>query len=192
KGMKISQLAQAAGVSIPYLSSVELGRVKNPSYAVTEKIAGALGIPVEELLLPDTGKKKYDNRPERAFAVDLNRLRAIRMKKKLSMNEVARRSGLSVSTISLLESGKRRGVGFDTISKLAKVYGCDVGELLLSREFYVDVSALLLQSEVVIIGGEEIDIRDQMAKQRVIELLEIGKAWIKEANKDNKQSDKEK
>lgn len=188
--MKLAELAQAAGISIPYLSSVETGRVKNPNYAVAEKIAGVLGIPVEDLLLPDEGKKRYANRPEREFAVDLNRARAIRTEQQLSMNEVARRSGLNPSTISILENGKRKGVSFDTLSKLAKVYGCDIEDLLLSREFYVDLNALILQTETVIIGGEEIDVRDRAVAERLIELLEIGKAWVKEAN-ERKQKEQE-
>ncbi|MFC0187111.1 helix-turn-helix domain-containing protein [Fictibacillus aquaticus] len=49
KGFNVTRLAAAAGISKSYLSSIETQRT-NPSAHVLQKIAGALGVPVERLI----------------------------------------------------------------------------------------------------------------------------------------------
>jgi transcriptional regulator with XRE-family HTH domain len=43
------ELAAKAGVSQPYLSKLEAGRMKNPTLDVLRKLAKALGVTLEEL-----------------------------------------------------------------------------------------------------------------------------------------------
>jgi transcriptional regulator with XRE-family HTH domain len=48
KGMTQEQLAEAADISVDFLSLVERG-VNAPSFATLERLADALGVPVKEL-----------------------------------------------------------------------------------------------------------------------------------------------
>jgi transcriptional regulator with XRE-family HTH domain len=62
KGLRMTQLAQMADVSIPFLSLVEAG-AREPSLAAMEKVASALGIPAEALVIlarPETLRAMSD------------------------------------------------------------------------------------------------------------------------------------
>lgn len=59
------------------------------------------------------------------------KLRRLRMRRKLSQNELAKRSGVSQSYISLLEAGGRGfRPGVDVLQRLARGLGVPVTELL--------------------------------------------------------------
>ncbi len=51
-------------------------------------------------------------------------------RRKLRAREVAERIGLSETQLSLLRTGKVKGMRFDTLSKLCLVLDCTPGELL--------------------------------------------------------------
>lgn len=51
-------------------------------------------------------------------------------RRKLRARDVAERIGLSETQLSLLRTGKVRGMRFDTLSKLCLVLDCAPGELL--------------------------------------------------------------
>jgi transcriptional regulator with XRE-family HTH domain len=57
------------------------------------------------------------------------RLRALRVERGLSQEEVATRAGMAPSTLSRLESGARR-LALDHLTPLARALGVEVGELL--------------------------------------------------------------
>jgi transcriptional regulator with XRE-family HTH domain len=57
------------------------------------------------------------------------RLRALRLERGLSQEEVAERAGMAASTLSRLESGARR-LALDHLTPLAGALGVEVGELL--------------------------------------------------------------
>jgi transcriptional regulator with XRE-family HTH domain len=50
KGMTQRDLAAKAEVTQAYVAQIELGKKKNPSLDVLERLAKALGVPVTELL----------------------------------------------------------------------------------------------------------------------------------------------
>ena len=50
KGLNQVQLAKKAKVTTAYVSLLEAGKKKNPSLAVLQRLAKALGVPVTELL----------------------------------------------------------------------------------------------------------------------------------------------
>jgi transcriptional regulator with XRE-family HTH domain len=50
KGMTQVNLAGKANVTQPYLAELEAGRKRNPSLAVLQRLAKALGVPVTDLL----------------------------------------------------------------------------------------------------------------------------------------------
>src|SRR3954452_25075835 len=57
------------------------------------------------------------------------RLKALRVERGLSQEEVAERAGMAASTLSRLESGARR-LALDHLTPLAQALGVEVGELL--------------------------------------------------------------
>src|SRR6202012_1425255 len=54
-------------------------------------------------------------------------------KRKMRSKELAERIGITEQNISLLKSGKVRGVRFDTLNKICEVLNCQPGDLLEYR-----------------------------------------------------------
>lgn len=54
-------------------------------------------------------------------------------KRKMRSRELAERIGITEQNVSLLKSGKVRGVRFDTLSKICEVLNCQPGDLLEYR-----------------------------------------------------------
>lgn len=51
-------------------------------------------------------------------------------RRKMRSRELAERIGLTEANVSLLKSGKVRGVRFDTLSRICEVLECQPGDLL--------------------------------------------------------------
>jgi putative transcriptional regulator len=54
-------------------------------------------------------------------------------KRKMRSKELAERIGITEQNISLLKSGKVRGVRFETLSKICEALNCQPGDLLEYR-----------------------------------------------------------
>jgi putative transcriptional regulator len=54
-------------------------------------------------------------------------------KRKMRSKELAERIGITEQNVSLLKSGKVRGMRFDTLAKICQVLDCQPGELLEYR-----------------------------------------------------------
>jgi putative transcriptional regulator len=54
-------------------------------------------------------------------------------KRKMRSKELAERIGITEQNVSLLKSGKVRGVRFDTLGKICEVLDCQPGDLLEYR-----------------------------------------------------------
>ena len=57
-------------------------------------------------------------------------------RRKMRSKELAERIGLTEQNVSLLKSGKVRGIRFETLSKICSVLSCQPGDIL---EFVPDV-----------------------------------------------------
>src|SRR4051812_47126460 len=79
-------------------------------------------------LVCHAGKKRGRRRPPRP-----PRLRELRMQRGLTLEEVASRSSIDVSTLSRLESGKRR-LALDHLPRLAAALSMSTDELLRAPE----------------------------------------------------------
>ncbi len=55
-------------------------------------------------------------------------------KRKMRSRELAERIGITEVNVSLLKSGKVRGIRFETLEKLCEVLQCQPGDLLEYRE----------------------------------------------------------
>lgn len=60
-------------------------------------------------------------------------LDVILAKRKMRSRELAERIGISEVNVSLLKSGKVRGIRFETLEKICAVLECQPGELLEYR-----------------------------------------------------------
>ena len=177
----LKEVADFVGVTAPYISSMEKGRVKSPAYSVVESVAKLFRVNPQDLM--DGGKEpepKETEPKETEPVVDIMAMRDIRFARKLSVNKAAQKAGINPSTLSLIENGKRRAVGMMILTKLAEAYDVDVNELLLQREEYVDLTALVMQSDTVIINGEDVDVSHETAMERILTALEMGAAWARE------------
>ena len=51
-------------------------------------------------------------------------------KRKMSLNELSDKVGVTPSNLSILKTGKAKGVRFSTLEKLCEVLDCQPGDLL--------------------------------------------------------------
>ncbi len=55
-------------------------------------------------------------------------------KRKISLNELSQRVGLTTVNLSILKTGKAKGVRFDTLESICRVLDCQPGDILEYRE----------------------------------------------------------
>ena len=51
-------------------------------------------------------------------------------KNKISLTELSEKVGISMTNLSLLKTGKVKGIRFDTLEKICKVLKCKPGDIL--------------------------------------------------------------
>lgn len=55
-------------------------------------------------------------------------------KRKISLNELSERVGVTNVNLSILKNGKAKGVRFDTLEAICKALDCQPGDILEYRE----------------------------------------------------------
>ena len=55
-------------------------------------------------------------------------------KRKVSLNELSKRVGLTTVNLSILKTGKAKGVRFDTLEAICKALDCQPGDILQWQE----------------------------------------------------------
>lgn len=138
KNISSRELARRSGVSQPYISQLENNKVINPTNDILRKLAIGLGISYNDLL-----KKTYLLSNNNFGEL----VREIRLSKRLSLKDLAEKSGLSCPYLSRIENGKRKPSA-NTIKKLADAL--DVKYLYLLNE------AGLLSEEDIVDGENEL------------------------------------
>ena len=58
------------------------------------------------------------------------RLDVMMARRKMSLNELSSRVGVSVTNLSLLKTGKVRGIRFTTLEAICRVLDCQPGDIL--------------------------------------------------------------
>lgn len=58
------------------------------------------------------------------------RLDKVMVDRKMSLNELSKRVGLSNVNLSLIKNGKVKGVRFNTLNSICKVLDCTPGDIL--------------------------------------------------------------
>ena len=56
------------------------------------------------------------------------------VKKKMSLTELSERVGISMTNLSLLKTGKVRGIRFSTLEAICKTLECEPGDILKYEE----------------------------------------------------------
>ena len=51
-------------------------------------------------------------------------------KNKMTLTELSEEVGISLSNLSILKTNKARAIRFSTLSKICRVLGCQVGDIL--------------------------------------------------------------
>ena len=51
-------------------------------------------------------------------------------KRKMSLNELSQRVGLTAVNLSILKTGKAKGVRFDTLESICEILDCQPGDIL--------------------------------------------------------------
>jgi putative transcriptional regulator len=64
-------------------------------------------------------------------------LDAMLVKRKISLTELSKAVGLSLTNLSMLKNGNIRGVRFETLEKICIVLNCQPGDLI-KYESYID------------------------------------------------------
>jgi len=54
-------------------------------------------------------------------------------RRKMSLNELAEKVGITLSNMSILKTGKAKGIRFDTLGAICKALDCQPGDLLEYR-----------------------------------------------------------
>mgnify|MGYP002859697935 FL=1 len=54
-------------------------------------------------------------------------------KRKMTLNELSQKVGLTTVNLSILKTGKAKGVRFDTLESICKVLKCQPGDILEYR-----------------------------------------------------------
>ncbi len=57
-------------------------------------------------------------------------LDVIMAKRKMSLNELSKQVGVTTVNLSILKTGKAKGVRFDTLEQICKVLDCKPGDIL--------------------------------------------------------------
>jgi transcriptional regulator with XRE-family HTH domain len=107
RGYTLQDLARRANLSLSYLSEIERGS-KRPSLKTIDKLASALNVAKTQLIegdLTDTGLSLGD------------KIRLMRAEKSMSLQELAQKSGISLSYLSEIE----RGTVYPALSTLKRV-----------------------------------------------------------------------
>lgn len=57
-------------------------------------------------------------------------LDVVMAKRKMSLNELSEKVGLTLSNLSILKTGKAKAIRFSTLETICNVLGCQPGEIL--------------------------------------------------------------
>jgi putative transcriptional regulator len=71
----------------------------------------------------------------------------VMVKRKMSLTELAARIGISITNLSLLKTGKVKGIRFATLEAICRELGCQPGDLLEYVPETVSAGAPAIDSE---------------------------------------------
>ncbi|KEF37754.1 putative transcriptional regulator [Schinkia azotoformans MEV2011] len=81
--------------------------------------------------------------------MDGKKIRDLRMKKGMSLTELAKLSGISKSYLSFIERGKQTNPSIEVIEKISKALSVDLQSLLTSNKLQKQIEPPNLDKEVI-------------------------------------------
>ncbi len=75
------------------------------------------------------------------------KLDLVMVKKKMSLTELSARIGISITNLSLLKTGKVKGIRFGTLEAICRELACQPGDLLEYIPAAADLGALAVDSD---------------------------------------------
>ncbi|PTE33829.1 transcriptional regulator [Mammaliicoccus fleurettii] len=87
-------------------------------------------------------------------------LKKIMKDKKVTLKELSSKTGLSINTLSLLSTGKSKGIQFETLEKIVSTLNCKIEELLILDDGYntleiLDVELIPKDDYFVMVNNDE-------------------------------------
>lgn len=76
---------------------------------------------------------QYENTGGKIMAIIVN-LDVMMAKRKISLNELAEKVGITNANLSILKTGKAKAIRFSTLEAICKELNCQPGDLLEFRE----------------------------------------------------------
>ena len=131
--LTLKQLGELVGLSEQAIGQYERGD-RNPSLEILIKIAVALDVSVNELM----EDKKLES--------DLGtRILECRKAKNFTIQDLANKSGLSFSYISMIENGLRDNPGYNTLKLLANALDTTIEYLMEGKKLESDLGTRILE-----------------------------------------------
>jgi putative transcriptional regulator len=90
---------------------------------------GAEGDGLSPSPVPRDGENGREERGDRQVAIEI-RLDVMLAKRKMTLTELAGRVGVSITNLSLLKTGKVKGIRFSTLEAICRELECQPGDLL--------------------------------------------------------------
>ncbi|MEV2908343.1 helix-turn-helix domain-containing protein [Paenibacillus larvae] len=153
KKMTQNELAQKSYMSRTYLSDIERGR-QNPSLNTLISIAKVLNIDIKLLFNED----HHTEIKEKSIG---NNIRLYREQKKITQTKLAKKSGISSSHLSMIESDLKKP-SIDTLNAIANALNIDVTQIMdshndLNKPILYNSSTLTPKDEASYTNATELD-----------------------------------
>lgn len=100
----------------------------------SNRITGNVGAHVKHIFICRTAANRQSNQNRKriiyiVMPIIIN-LDVMMAKRKMSLNELSQKVGLTTVNLSILKTGKAKGVRFDTLEAICKVLDCKPGDIL--------------------------------------------------------------
>ena len=149
RGLSTEQLARKAGVGRATIYKIEAGEVSRPHHRTVEYLADALGIPrreIRQLWREHCALSPVNHRPADTAITVINpkQIEYLRDRRAMDIETVAGAAGISAAAYARLESGQRLTSRWNTIHAIARAFGVEPGEIVMTVRRKEGVPASLL------------------------------------------------
>ena len=115
RGLSIKELSKLANISTGQLCSLEIRSTISPHQATLDKLTSFFG---SDILNEKPCKKK--------FSIDGVKLHKMRTNLRMTLEDVAERTGINIGTVSLIEGGLTKDPHPQTFLNLILLFGEDI------------------------------------------------------------------
>lgn len=176
-GLTQEEFAKKLNISRSYLGDIERGRLKGTNVKIITKLSDLTGKPMEHFL--DRNAENINNLPKETICFIYEKLKSYRKNNNLTQNELAKKVGVSRTTITELENGTKKAT-LKAIEKIAKGTNTSIEEWIKTEN---DLSTRKLDKLVIAIDAlhkaGEINSNGEVTKEGMAILDRVLKREIK-------------